>query len=774
MKVKLENPGAKKPTFFWQAVLIILPLILLVGIGVYSLRQDRIMAETEAKERAQAIADDLHGKIWEELHRNNGFVPSLTNSAKSSTYRWLGRVPLRPNIAFAMSPGCELIFPLPVPPLIPTPAHLDKLNEDQKNLWQAASLAEFRHSDPSAATSAYHRFLSSNPPEEFAARAEFALGLLAEKEDLPATKNNIFHRQTVVLPAAKNIFDRLAANHPTATSDAGFSLALLARLKSLQIVFTKPTPDIKVTDPPDDFCRDAVLEPTPLTDTILDVFDQWVPPGMPAGMPAEYFSHPRIIWNIENISRDLYAKARKMVDLGPPKSSAFSLLAPGGSSNDFYQRFPAFLWLAGKKLGHFGQIGEGEENYLAMTKLSGSNLWFLCQSEQALHHEMDAVLQKEKYLPDYFGVSIEIAGRAIFGQNIQLWSEIHHFGRKGGTTKKSFATVSSNAVAVTNNDDPLSYEFPDAKADHWYPTPSAIIATSHAADPLRQMLKVNIHLSSPAALYKRQTMRTFWFGGLILISTLAALTGLAGAYRSFRQQTRLSKMKTNFVSSVSHELRAPVASMRLMAEALDRGKISDAPKQKEYFRFIVQECRRLSSLVENILDFSRIEQGRKEYEFEPTDLQALAEQTVKLMEPYAAERQVKVQISHSSLSTPHSSLSLDGLALQQALINLIDNAIKHSPANATITIGMESHATTVHLWVEDHGPGIPLEEHEKIFQRFYRLGSELRRETQGIGIGLAIVKHIVTAHQGRVLVKSAPGQGSRFTIELPLGKNREN
>jgi two-component system OmpR family sensor kinase len=109
----------------------------------------------------------------------------------------------------------------------------------------------------------------------------------------------------------------------------------------------------------------------------------------------------------------------------------------------------------------------------------------------------------------------------------------------------------------------------------------------------------------------------------------------------------------------------------------------------------------------------------------------------------------------------------DGLALQQALINLIDNAIKHSPPGSRVAVGLDGGAANLSLWVEDSGPGIPPEEHAKIFERFYRRGSELRRETQGIGIGLTIVQHIVEAHGGRVTVRSAPGQGSRFTMELP-------
>ena len=237
---------------------------------------------------------------------------------------------------------------------------------------------------------------------------------------------------------------------------------------------------------------------------------------------------------------------------------------------------------------------------------------------------------------------------------------------------------------------------------------------------------------------------------------------------------------------------------------MERGKISEPQKQNEYFRFIGQECRRLSALIENVLDFSRIEQGRKQYEFEPTDLGALVEQTVKLMQPYAEERGVKLELKQASqgndcqrnkcldakslvLHSPdkHSSdyvgtieLNVDGRAIQQALVNLIDNAIKHSPKDATVKVSLEScdngsgtgnhQPSTFNLSVSDSGPGIPASEHEKIFERFYRLGSELRRETQGVGIGLSIVKHVVEAHGGRVRVESEPGKGSRFTIELPV------
>jgi signal transduction histidine kinase len=288
------------------------------------------------------------------------------------------------------------------------------------------------------------------------------------------------------------------------------------------------------------------------------------------------------------------------------------------------------------------------------------------------------------------------------------------------------------------------------------------------------------------------------------------LIGCFTAWRAFRRQQQLAEMKGNFVSAVSHELRAPIASIRLMSEELEDIGEQTPAKRTEYHRLITQECRRLSSLIENVLDFSRHEQGRKEYAFEPTDLVALVVETVKLMQPCGLERCVALATTFCGTVLPAEA---DGRALQQALINLIDNAIKHSPDGATVTVGLEFPASdtkkeerrnghekvttsenvtrnpksakaagratlagnvpVVCLWVEDHGEGIPPEEHARIFDRFYRRGSELRRETQGIGLGLAIVKYVAEAHGGKVTVGSVVGEGSRFTLVLPVVNHQE-
>ena len=154
-----------------------------------------------------------------------------------------------------------------------------------------------------------------------------------------------------------------------------------------------------------------------------------------------------------------------------------------------------------------------------------------------------------------------------------------------------------------------------------------------------------IDLRKPDLLYAPYRRRLLLMQWLIFTAVAAALLGLWRLWHTYRDQTRLNEMKSNLVSSVSHELRAPIAAVRLMAESLESGRVDGAEKQKDYYRLIVRECRRLSSLVENVLDFSRIDQGRKQYHREPLDALALLRHTVMLMEPGAAERRVRAPLS---------------------------------------------------------------------------------------------------------------------------------
>lgn len=284
---------------------------------------------------------------------------------------------------------------------------------------------------------------------------------------------------------------------------------------------------------------------------------------------------------------------------------------------------------------------------------------------------------------------------------------------------------------------------------------------SRQSDPL----SVRVVIVSPQRLFAQQRRQTAWLGGLLVCAFTAALAGFRGMRLSLARERQLSRLKSDFVSSVSHELRAPVAAMRLMAENLDAGIVSTEARQHEYHHHIASECRRLSALIDNVLDFARIEQGRKSYDFDETDAAALIRDVLALLEPRAAERR---QLLSSELQTLDPPPVCDGLAVRQALINLVDNAIKFSPEGTSIHVSLRGNgAREWEIAVRDEGPGIPASEHEKIFARFYRLGSELRRETQGAGIGLSIVQHIAHAHGGRVELHSEPGAGATFTLVLP-------
>ena len=279
-------------------------------------------------------------------------------------------------------------------------------------------------------------------------------------------------------------------------------------------------------------------------------------------------------------------------------------------------------------------------------------------------------------------------------------------------------------------------------------------------------LVIRVVLALPEQLYAQQRQQTRWLAALLASALAAALAGFWALRRALVRERQLGQLKSDFVSSVSHELRAPVAAMRLMAENLESGMVPTEKRQREYHHHIAEECRRLSALIDNVLDFARIEQDRKTYAFEETDVAALVRDALALMDPRAVQRRQELA---SELRPVEPPPVCDGLAVRQAVINLLDNAIKFSPEGTRIRVRLGMHDTGGwQIAVHDEGPGIPAAEHARVFERFYRLGCELRRETQGAGIGLSIVKHVAEAHGGRVKLESQPGAGAAFTLVLPL------
>jgi len=281
--------------------------------------------------------------------------------------------------------------------------------------------------------------------------------------------------------------------------------------------------------------------------------------------------------------------------------------------------------------------------------------------------------------------------------------------------------------------------------------------------------RVEVGLADPALYFASIRRQAVWTGGLGVATAGMLIAALFLGRRAYLKLQELHEAQTNFVAGVTHELRAPLASVRLLVENLQRGGDSSGERRREYYDLIVRECRRLGMLVQNVLDWSRIEQGHREYQFRPTDLPALVSETVRVLEPQFGLRRVRLALRLPEVSPDLSEpvAMVDAAALQQCLVNLLDNALKHAPEDSEVVVALERGGGQWTLSVADAGPGIPEAEQHRIFDRFHRLGSELRRETEGVGIGLSLVKHIVEGHRGVVRVQSGRGEGARFIVTLP-------
>jgi signal transduction histidine kinase len=252
------------------------------------------------------------------------------------------------------------------------------------------------------------------------------------------------------------------------------------------------------------------------------------------------------------------------------------------------------------------------------------------------------------------------------------------------------------------------------------------------------------------------------------LSTLVAiilLSGVVMALRVVSREMKLSQMKGDFVSNVSHELRTPLASIRVFSEFLRMGRVKDPDKIREYGEYIETESRRLTGLVNNLLDFSKIESGGKTYNFEPADLGALVQDTLKTFRVRLRNSGFEIELDCPE-EVPISVVDSD--AVSQALSNLLDNAVKYSNGAKAIAVKVAHKKDWIVISVRDHGIGITSEEQEKIFERFHRVGTGLVHDVKGSGLGLSIVEHVVQAHKGKVTVESAPGKGSVFSIYLPV------
>jgi signal transduction histidine kinase len=276
------------------------------------------------------------------------------------------------------------------------------------------------------------------------------------------------------------------------------------------------------------------------------------------------------------------------------------------------------------------------------------------------------------------------------------------------------------------------------------------------------ILGIKLHGTTIASISDHFVRSSF-----LILGALSLLLGggMILTYRNVTRELALAKLKSDFVSNVSHELRTPLALIRLYAETLELGRLSNPGKQQEYYEIIRKESERLTSLINNILDFSRIESGKKEYSFRETDVADLVRSTLGSyrFEIEQGGFQFEQRIDNN---LPH--LRVDREAIARSLLNLVNNAVKYSATEKYLGVHLYRHDSSINLEVVDHGIGIAPKEQPKIFEKFYRVSDPLVHNTKGSGLGLSLVRHIVQAHGGEVVVESALGQGSKFVITLPV------
>jgi signal transduction histidine kinase len=264
------------------------------------------------------------------------------------------------------------------------------------------------------------------------------------------------------------------------------------------------------------------------------------------------------------------------------------------------------------------------------------------------------------------------------------------------------------------------------------------------------------------AIGRRWVMQSFLILGVL---SLLMIGGLILTYRSVSKEMALAHLKSDFVSNVSHELRTPLALIRLYAETLELGRITTQEKKEEYYCIIRKESERLTALINNILDFSRIEAGRKEYDFRETDIAELVRNT---LDAYRYQIEQQGFAFEQSIDSSIPAVRVDREAIARALVNLVNNALKYSANDKFLGVNLYRADDRLKLEVVDRGIGITRREQSKIFEKFYRTGDPLVHNTKGSGLGLSLVRHITHAHGGEVEVESTPGKGSKFILSLPL------
>ncbi|SMD33864.1 two-component system, OmpR family, phosphate regulon sensor histidine kinase PhoR [Reichenbachiella faecimaris] len=327
----------------------------------------------------------------------------------------------------------------------------------------------------------------------------------------------------------------------------------------------------------------------------------------------------------------------------------------------------------------------------------------------------------------------------------------------------------------------INHEEFSIAVDHWPPSQSAqdMLYRTTAYEPKKNSVKNKLWLlpntylfiqskgKSYTELIKARSQENLYF---LIFSLFAVSIGTYLMIRNIRNALKIAQLKSDFVSNVSHEIRTPLSLIRMYAETLMLGRLTSEEKKNHYYQTIHHESGRLTFLVNNILDFSRIEGNRKTYRMEEKNLNHLIKSLHESYGHYFVEKKINCQLTLSDQSLP---VSVDEQAFDEAMSNLIENAIKYGNGQQEIFITTFIVSGFACCSIKDQGIGISKSTQKHIFDKFYRVESALTQKTKGTGLGLSLVKHIMESHQGEVVVESRLNLGSTFTLKFPLIKSKD-
>jgi signal transduction histidine kinase len=367
-----------------------------------------------------------------------------------------------------------------------------------------------------------------------------------------------------------------------------------------------------------------------------------------------------------------------------------------------------------------------------------------------------------------------------FGQWLRALADQPGVGRLGGTTGTVWWALSDNGRAVYLFDQSfIDRDFADVASSIGAEADVRLTLSQQVADPdafasipvgaTLPAWQINLHLTSPDQFdlaAHEQTAFYVWVGVFSIVIMVAAA---AVSTRSIGRQARLARLKNDLAATVSHELKTPIASVKVLVDTLLDGHYKDAERTVEYLQLISTENERLARLVGNFLAFSRIEQGDQGYETALCHPQDIVEDALRPIRDRLETDRFQVEVV---IDDDVPKVEADRNALVAALSNLLENAYKFSRDSRQIQVRVFTSGNDVHFSIADRGIGMSKREARRVFDRFYQVDTRLARESSGVGLGLSIVKGVAEGHGGGVHVESDPGKGSTFEIHLPAAGGR--